>query len=163
LAGGKNVARPIKDALGNNTDACEKAHQQFAKRRVDVEKQQGLNFCDSPRKLRVIYLLKQLSQDEYKAAMPSAKKQDVVCNISTVPLAKAAMLLLQNSMLDSAYRALAPESQRLKALSQLLKTVQKTIQKTIQFKQVTYVSGSDYLHQVCEAIKQDCEVLLKEH
>jgi hypothetical protein len=91
--------------------------------------------------------------------MPSSKNQDVVCNISTVPLAKGVMLLLQNSMLDSAYRALAPESQRLKALFQLLKTVQKTI----QFKQVTYVSGSDYLHQVCEAIKQDCEVLLKEH
>jgi hypothetical protein len=91
--------------------------------------------------------------------MPSSKNQDVVCNISTVPLAKGVMLLLQNSMLDSAYRALAPESQRLKALSQLLKTVQKTI----QFKQVTYVSGSDYLHQVCEAIKQNCEVLLKEH
>jgi hypothetical protein len=91
--------------------------------------------------------------------MPSSKNQDVVCNISTVPLAKGVMLLLQNSMLDSAYRALAPESQRLKALFQLLKTVQKTI----QFKQVTYVSGSDYLHQVCEAIKQNCEVLLKEH
>jgi hypothetical protein len=99
--------------------------------------------------------------------MPSAKNQDVLCNISTVPLAKGVMLLLQNSMLDSAYRALAPESQQLKALSQLLKTVQKTIQKTVQkiaqFKQVTYVSGGDYLHQVCEAIKQNCEVLLKEH
>jgi hypothetical protein len=82
-------------------------------------------------------------------------------------LAKAAMLLLQSSMLSSAYRALATESQQLKVLSQLLKTVQKTIQKIIQkivqFKQVTYVSGSDYLHQVCEAIKRDCEVLLKEH
>jgi hypothetical protein len=33
-------------------------------------------------------LLKRLSQDEYKAAMPSVKKQDVVCNISTAPLAK---------------------------------------------------------------------------
>jgi hypothetical protein len=29
--------------------------------------------------------------------------------------------------------------------------------QSVQFKQVTYVSGSDYLHQVCEAIKQDCE------
>jgi hypothetical protein len=82
----------LKVALGDDTDACEKVHQQFAKRKVDVEKQQGLNFCDSPRKLRVIYLLKRLSQDEYKAAMPSTKKQDVLYNISTVPLAKAAIL-----------------------------------------------------------------------
>jgi hypothetical protein len=59
------VARPIKDALGDNADTCEKVHQQFAKRKVDVEKQQGLNFCDSPRKLRGIYLLNRLSQDEY--------------------------------------------------------------------------------------------------
>jgi hypothetical protein len=88
LAGGKNVARLIKSRLGDDTDACEKEHQQCAKRKVDVEKQQGLNFCDSPRKLRGIYLLKRLSQDEYKAAMPSVKKQDVVCNISTAPLAK---------------------------------------------------------------------------
>jgi hypothetical protein len=69
------VARPINDALGNNADACEKVHQKFAKRIVDVEKQQGLNFCDSPRKLRVIYLLKRLSQDEYKVTMPSAKSK----------------------------------------------------------------------------------------
>jgi hypothetical protein len=60
-------------------------------------------------------------------------------------------------MLSSAYRVLALESQRIKALSQLLKIVQKTV----QFKQVTYVSGGDYLHQVCEATKQDCEVLFK--
>jgi hypothetical protein len=86
------VARLIKSRLGDDTDACEKGHQQCAKRKVDVEKQQGLNFCDSPRKLRGIYLLKRLSQDEYKVAMPSAKKQGVLCNISTVPLAKAAIL-----------------------------------------------------------------------
>jgi hypothetical protein len=141
----------LKVALGDNADACEKVHQQFAKRIVDVEKQQGLNFCDSPKKLRVIYLLNRLSQDEYIAATPSAKKQDIVCNISSVPLAKAMILLLQNSILGSAYRALSLESQRLKALSHLLQTV--------QFKQVNYVSGSDYLHQVCEAIKQDCERL----
>jgi hypothetical protein len=55
--------------------------------------------------------------------MPSTKKQDVLCNISTAPLAKAAILLLQNSMLSSAYRVLALESQRIKALSQLLKRV----------------------------------------
>jgi hypothetical protein len=141
----------LKVALGDSVDECEKVHQQFAKRIVDVEKQQGLNFCDTPKKLRVIYLLNRLSQDEYKVAMLSAKKQGAKCNISTVPLAKAMILLLQNSILGSAYRALSLESQRLKALSQLLQTV--------QFKQVTYVSGSDYLHQVCEAIKQDCEVL----
>jgi hypothetical protein len=59
---------------------------------VDVEKQQGLNFCDSPRKLRGIYLLNRLSEDECKTAIPSSKNQDVLCNISTVPLAKAAIL-----------------------------------------------------------------------
>jgi hypothetical protein len=90
---------------------------------VVVEKQQGLNFCDSPRKLRGIYLLNRLSQDEYKVAMPRAKKQGVLCNISTVSLAKAAILLLQNSMLSSACWALTLECQRLKTLSQLLKTV----------------------------------------
>jgi hypothetical protein len=37
LAGGKNVARLIKSRLGDDTDACEKGHQQFAKRKVDVE------------------------------------------------------------------------------------------------------------------------------
>jgi hypothetical protein len=68
-------------------------------------------------------LLNRLSEDECKTAIPSSKNQDVLCNISTVPLAKGVMLLLQNSMLDGAYRALALESQRIKALSQLLKRV----------------------------------------
>jgi hypothetical protein len=150
------VARMWPDSLEvtleDNTVECEKVHQQFAKRIVDVEKQQSLNFCDTPKKLQVIYLLNRLSQDEYKTAMPSAEKQGAfICNISSVSLAKALILLLQNSILGDAYRALTIESQRLKALSQMLQTV--------QFKQVTYVSGSDYLHQVCEAIKQDCEVL----
>ena len=139
----------LKAALGNNSDACEKVHQQFAKRVVNIKEQQGFNFCDSPRKLRVIYLLNRLSRDEYKKAMPSMPGYNAF--ISTVPLAKAIILLLQNSILGSAYRALSLESQRLKGLSQLLQTV--------QFKQVTYISGSEYLHQVCEAIKQDCEVL----
>jgi hypothetical protein len=150
------VARMWPDSLEvtleDNTVECEKVHQQFAKRIVDVEKQQSLNFCDTPKKLQVIYLLNRLSQDEYKTAMPSAEKQGTfICNISSVSLAKALILLLQNSILGDAYRALSIESQRLKALSQMLQTV--------QFKQVNYVSGSDYLHQVCEAIKQDCEVL----
>lgn len=142
----------LKVALGHNADECEKVHQQFAKRIVNVEKQQGFNFCDNPKKLRVIYLLNRLSQDEYKTAVPSAQGQHGwVCDISTVSFAKALILLIQNSILGSAYRALALESQRIQGLSQLLQTV--------EFKQVTYVSGSEHLHQVCEAIKQDCEVL----
>jgi hypothetical protein len=42
-------------------------------------------------------------------------------------LGKSGNIILQDSMLGSAYRVLALESQRLKGLSQLLKTVQKTI------------------------------------
>jgi hypothetical protein len=59
-------------------------------------------------------------------------------------------------MLGIACRILALESQQLKGFQ-----LSKTVQKIVQFKQITHVSGGDYLHQVCEATKQDCEVLFK--
>jgi hypothetical protein len=146
----------LKVALGNNADGCAKVHQQFTKRIVNIEKQQGFNFCNSPKKLRVIYLLNRVTADEYKSQVSgTGESMSLICKISVVPLAKALILLLQNSILGSAYRVLELENQRLTALSELLQTV--------KFKQVSYVNGSDYLHHVCEAIKQDCVMLQEEY
>jgi hypothetical protein len=132
-----------------------KVHQQFAKRQVNVDNEAGFDFCDTPKALRVIYLLNRVSPAEYQAyqgqqqGMPIHGEQDAgVCHITAVPAAKALMLLLQNSILGSAYRALNMEQGRLKALADLLQTV--------QCKQVTYPSGGEYLDTISQAIKEDC-------
>ena len=69
------------------------------------------------------------------------------CKITKVQPAEAVMILLQNSILGSAYKALAMEKSRLIALSNLLKNV--------HFKKISYSSGKSNLLNVCKAIKKD--------
>jgi hypothetical protein len=148
-----NTSKAEDDADHSKSDEqYEKVHQQFAKRVVNVEKEAGFNFCDSPKKLTAIYVLNRVSPEEYevlRAKQQGLEKSAGVCHISPVPAAKALILLLQNSILGGAYRALNIEARRLSALAVLLQTV--------QFKQVTYLSGSEHLEKISMAIKEDCK------
>ena len=134
----------------------QKVHQQFAKRQVKVNKQAGFNFCPKAKPLKVIYLLNRLSPTEYQAFLAQdhglgqgQNNSSGIWDIRPVPAARALMLLLQNSILGDAYRALNIEGPRIKALALLLQTV--------QFKQVSYLSGSEHLQSISKAIRQDCQ------
>lgn len=117
----------------------QKVHEKFEKRTVNVNEENGLQFCKTPKKLQTIYLLNRF-QDGQQESMPA-------CEIVPITAAKAVMILLQNSILGSCYRALGVEIDRIKALTVLLDSV--------SFKQINYSSGKSHLYRLGEMIKDD--------
>lgn len=137
------VARMWPDALNelqlDGSEQYQKVHEKFEKRVVNLEETTGFNFCKKPKKLQVIYLLNRLPKEE--------NSNTPVCEIVPIATAKAIIILLQNSILGSCYRALGLEKSRVKALSKLL--------EKIAFKQINYVSGKEHLSEVGKLIKND--------
>ncbi|WP_057832343.1 hypothetical protein [Colwellia sp. TT2012] len=150
------VARMWPDSLaelvGENSVACEKVHENFAKRIVTMNNNSidnsstnneniSFNFCAEPKKLKVIYLLQR------HETITAQSDKEAFCTISDIPAAQAVIILLQNSILGSAYSALGIEGKRVVALAKLL--------NNINFKQLSYSSGKKNLFNVAEKIKQD--------
>ncbi|WP_077342119.1 hypothetical protein [Pseudocolwellia agarivorans] len=139
------VARMWPETLeiinNKNTNELEKVHQDFAKKIVKINKNSGFNFCEQPKKLKTIYILNRVENTE------NNNKISTVCNITTLSSAEAVILLIQNSILGSAYKALSLEQQRFIKLTQLVKNV--------SIKKITYLSGKQYLNTVQEIIIND--------
>jgi predicted ATPase len=139
------VARMWPDSfaelVGNQDIKSEKVHANFAKRLVSIDNRKNniVDFCNEPKKLKVIYLLKRHDN--------LIGQNEGFCKITDIPASEALILLLQNSILGSAYKALGKEQTRVILLAKLL--------NKIQFKQISFSSGKDNLRYVCEKIKED--------
>lgn len=137
------VARMWPDALNdialNSSEEHQKVHEKFEKRIVNLEKVEGLTFCNKPKKLHVIYLLNRLPKKQ--------NSNTPLCEIVPIATAQAIIILLQNSILGSCYRKLNLEKSRVQGLSKLL--------ENIAFKQINYVSGKEHLGEVGKVIKSD--------
>ena len=137
------VVRMWPDALNelplDTNEQYQKVHEKFEKRIVNLEKVKGLNFCNQPKKLHVIYLLNRL---------PTKQSSNTpLCEIVPIATAQAIIVLLQNSILGSCYRTLNLEKSRVKGFSKLL--------ENISFKQINYISGTEHLSEVGKLIKND--------
>lgn len=153
----------IQSKNSNSKDiTLTKVHEQFEKRTVKINKNNGFGFCETPKPLKTIYLLNRVNTKEElqrdidkstanQCELTERKVQQTntdsnVCNITTLTSAHAVILLLQNSILGSAYSVLDLEVDRVKSLTKLIKNV--------SFKKITYVSGKQNLVCVkCELIK----------
>jgi hypothetical protein len=128
-----------------NTNELEKVHQDFAKKIININENSGFNFCEQPKKLKTIYILNRIENTTNNSE--NNNKISTVCNITTLSSAEAVILLIQNSILGSAYKALSLEQQRFIKLTQLVKNV--------SIKKITYLSGKQYLNTVQEIIIND--------
>lgn len=128
-----------------NTNELEKVHQDFAKKIININENSEYNFCEQPKKLKTIYILNRVEDTTNNSE--NNNKISTVCNITTLSSAEAVILLIQNSILGSAYKALSLEQQRFIKLTQLVKNV--------SIKKITYLSGKQYLNTVQEIIIND--------
>ncbi len=142
------VARMWPETLeiidNKNTDELVKVHESFAKKIININKNSGFDFCNQPKKLKTIYILNRVEQIN-----KNNDETSNVCNITTLSLAEAVILLIQNSILGSAYKALSLEQQRFFKLTELVKNV--------KIKKITYLSGKQYLAEVRQTIINDLE------
>lgn len=132
--------------LGKNKNKklAQKVHQKFNKQTIQLNSESKLGFCQTAKPLNTIYLLNRIDGLHNK---PESSKS---CNITPLSSAQAVMLLIQNSIMGSAYKALNIEKQRVKAISELV--------SGIHFKQVSYVSGEQYLPEIEKEIIKDLEI-----
>ncbi len=142
------VARMWPDALNDMpenvnepSEQYKKVHEKFEKRIVNIEKTAGFNFCNKPKKLKMIYLLNRLPKKQSSNAP--------IVEIVPIATAQAIIVLLQNSILGSCYRTLNLEKSRLKSFSKLL--------ENISFKQINYISGKEHLNEVGKLIENDLQ------
>ena len=129
--------------IGNqhNKNELNKVHERFDKKIVTVNKESGFAFCNEPKKLNTIYILNRVEKNN-KTNTPLN-----VCNITTLSSAEAVILLIQNSILGSAYKALSIEQIRFLKLAELVKNV--------RVKKITYLSGKEYLNEIKQALIND--------
>ncbi|MDO7086727.1 hypothetical protein WNY51_04665 [Pseudocolwellia sp. AS88] len=142
------VARMWPETLeiidNQNNDELVKVHESFAKKIININKSNGFDFCNQPKKLKTIYILNRVEQINKNNDNISN-----VCNITTISSAEAVILLIQNSILGSAYKALSLEQQRFFKLTELV--------KNLKVKKITYLSGKQYLSEVRQTIINDLE------
>jgi hypothetical protein len=125
----------VEAALNVNHVSLNKVHCGFNKRVVKLEG--NLAAGKTSQLLSTIYVLNRVAD---------AKKS---CEIKTVKGSRALILLLQNSILGDAYRALGVEQSRVATLSKLL--------DKISIKEVTYCNGSNNLNIVRSKILEDLD------
>lgn len=156
------VARMWPDTLdsfiGNTGQQLSRVHESFDKRIVQIAdvaggnekggKQRnatgGFDFCAEPKALSTIYLLNRVPGSDKQGNVAAPDKD---CEIVPVTASRAAMTLIQNSMLGSCYAALGLEKQRVKVIAELLKKV--------KIKQINYSSGIEKVDKVCSALSGD--------
>ncbi|WP_339726247.1 hypothetical protein [uncultured Paraglaciecola sp.] len=123
----------VQTELNVNHELLSKVHDGFSKRVIKLEG--NLSAGDTSQILTTIYVLNRVT-DTQKS-----------CEIKTVKGSRALILLLQNSILGDAYRALGVEQSRMATLSKLL--------EKITIKEVTYCNGSHNLNIVRNYILED--------
>lgn len=131
------VARLWPDSVENelNVDlaSLDKVHDGFNKRVVNLKSKTSSG--NSSQILKTIYVLNRVAD-----ATSS-------CEIKTVKGSRALILMLQNSILGDAYKAMGVEKNRIATLSKLL--------ENISIKEVTYRNGSHNLNIVRNHILED--------
>jgi hypothetical protein len=129
----------VEHTLQQDHQELSKVHSGFNKRIVHLTGQLTgkLAVGSSSQPLSTIYVLNRVTQ---------ATKS---CEIKAVKGSEALILLMQNSILGDAYRALGIEQSRMAALSRVI--------ANINIKQVTYLGGSDNLHIVRNSIVDNLE------
>jgi energy-coupling factor transporter ATP-binding protein EcfA2 len=137
----------VEHTLQQDHQELSKVHSGFNKRLVHLtgnltghltgQLKGKLAVGSSSQTLSTIYVLNRVTQ---------ATKN---CEIKAVKGSEALILLLQNSILGDAYRALGIEQNRMAALSRVI--------ANIKIKQVTYLGGSDNLQIVRNRIVNDLE------
>ena len=136
------IARMWPDSLESQLNVSQtslsKVHNGFNKRVVKLE--EHLSVGNSSQILSTIYVLNRVT-DTNKS-----------CEIKEVKSSKALILLLQNSILGDAYRALGLEQNRISILSVLL--------EKISIKQITYCNGNQNLNTVRNKIIEDLSIVI---
>ncbi|MEP1444767.1 MAG: hypothetical protein ABJK37_01460 [Paraglaciecola sp.] len=131
------IARMWPDSVETELDVSHKSlskvHEGFNKRVVKLEG--NLPAGNASQILTTIYVLNRVAESQKS------------CEIKTVRGSRALILLLQNSILGDAYRALGVEQNRMATLSNLL--------EKITIKEVTYSNGSHNLNIVRNNILED--------
>jgi hypothetical protein len=133
----------VEQTLQQDHQELSKVHSGFNKRIVNLtgplkgQLTGKLAVASSSQTLSTIYVLNRVAQ---------ATKS---CEIKAVKGSEALILLLQNSILGDAYRALGIEQSRMAALSRVI--------ANIKIKQVTYLGGSGNLQIVRNSIVNDLE------
>ena len=125
----------VEAALNVDHVSLNKVHSGFNKRVVTLEG--NLSAGKTSQLLSTVYVLNRVTD---------ANK---ICEIKAVKGSRAIILLLQNSILGDAYRALGVEKSRIATLSKLL--------DKISIKEVTYCSGSNNLNIVKSKILEDLD------
>jgi hypothetical protein len=135
------VARMWPDALENmlnvSFEKLNKVHSGFNKRQVKLEG--NLTAGNTSQILSTIYVLNRDADVNLKNSV----------EIKTVKGSRALILLLQNSILGDAYRALGAEESRIATLSKLLDRV--------NIKEITYCNASHNLNIVRSKIIEDLD------
>lgn len=125
----------LEVALNVNHASLNKVHSGFNKRVVKLEG--NLSAGKTSQLLSTIYVLNRV-EDVSKS-----------CEIKVINGSRAIILLLQNSILGDAYRALGIEKSRVATLSKLL--------DKISIKEVTYCGGTNNLNIVKSKILEDLD------
>lgn len=125
----------VEAQLDVSHESLNKVHHGFSKRVVKLEG--NLSAGNSSQILSTIYVLNRVAD---------AKQS---CEITTIKGSRALILLLQNSILGDAYRAIGVEQSRIATLGKLL--------EKISIKEVTYGNGIHNLNIVCDSILKDLD------
>jgi hypothetical protein len=147
----------LKTLVNEPLENTPKVHEKFSKRIVNFDAENNHEFCNQTKTLHTVYFLNRVDSTNNNSIQKvhSIEKNNAfnktdtntVCNIESIKASDAIMLLIQNSILGSAYQALGLEKQRVMFFASLF--------KNINFKQINYLSGFEHLPQVQAAIKQD--------
>lgn len=130
--------------IGNeyNKNELNKVHEKFDKKVVVINKKNGFDFCDIPKKLKTIYILNRVEEN-----IDQCNTHSNICNITRLSSAEAVILLIQNSILGSAYKALSIEQSRFLKLAELIENV--------KVKKITYLSGKQHLSKIKQMLIND--------
>lgn len=139
----------LRELLSDDGAEFNKVHENFEKRIVRIQDASAatsaFKFCSEPKVLSTIYLLNRIEAGRLQNG--KGNKSGNHCEIVPMTATRAAMTLIQNSMLGSCYAALGLEQERIKAVAELLKSV--------KVKQINYSNGIEHLDEVCSALARD--------
>lgn len=122
----------VRALAGMEPAELERVHQRFEKRIVELHRHPRWQACDRVQPLRALYLLQRRPE------------RGGGIELERVPPSQALVMLLQNSILGDAYRALGLEAQRLNTLARLVDQV--------PLLRLSYPSGVERLPEVAKTL-----------
>lgn len=135
-------AKLIANQLNTEQLQQKRVHERFSKQEITFTPQ----FTQQATPIKAMFYLNRI-----EAQSTTATSGEIQVVIEKIPPSIALIILLQNSMLGDAYRALQIEKQRTAALAQLL--------KAIPFYKVTYPSGLEKLPEIAQQLNQQIQEL----